>query len=83
MDRLSIYLTLMTGAVLTGGLVIIAFTLNWYTWPVILGCAVLGSALSWPVAYMISRRIKRHNGEWDDSAKDRTGAMPKPGAPEV
>ena len=83
MDRLSIYLTLMTGAVLTGGLVIVAFTLNWYTWPVIIGAAVLGFGLSWPVAYMISRRIKRQDGDWDETAKDDAGLIPKPGAPEV
>ena len=32
MDRLSIYLTLMTGAVITGTLVIVLLTLGYYGW---------------------------------------------------
>ena len=35
MDRLSIQLILMTGAVLTGCLVIVAFTPDRYSWPAI------------------------------------------------
>lgn len=83
MDRLSILLTLMTGAVLTGGLAIAAFTLGYYSWPVIIGVAAIGFALSWPVAYVISRRIKRRDEDWDDSKAKKTGVVPDPGAPEV
>lgn len=83
MDRLSIHLTLMTGAVLTGGLVIVAFSLGYYNWGAILGAAALGFALSWPVAYVISRMIKRDDPRWDETRKDRTDAVPRWNEPEV
>lgn len=83
MDRLSIILTLMTGAVLTGGMAIVAFSLGFYSWTAVGIAAVLGFVLSWPVAYLVSRRIKRVDAEWDTSAAKDTGVLPKPGAPEV
>ncbi|APX10518.1 hypothetical protein [Tateyamaria omphalii] len=83
MDRLSMFLTLMTGAVLTGGFVIVALSLGYYGWVPILWSAALGFALSWPVAYAISRRIKRNDPAWDETRKDRTDAIPRPGDPEV
>ncbi len=84
MDRLSIFLTLMTGSVLTGGLVIIAFTFGWYGWTPILGSAAIGYLLSWPTALLISRRIKRHDPSFDETRIDRVDeTIPRPGAPEV
>lgn len=83
MDRLSIHLTLMTGAVLTGTLVIVAFSLGFYSWPPILGAVAVGYVLSWPIAYVISRVIKRDDPSWDETRKDRTDALPRPGEPEV
>ena len=83
MDRLSIVLTLMTGAVLTGGLATAAFSVGFYTWPAILWSAAVGFALSWPLAYAISRRIKRDDPDWDETRKDRTDAVPRPGDHEV
>lgn len=84
MDRLSNFLTLLTGAVLTGSLVIIAFSFGWYGWLPVLASAAVGFALSWPVAYAISRRIKRKDPGWDESvARDYEGKPPKPSSPEV
>lgn len=83
MDRLSILLTLMTGAVLTGGLIIAVFSLGYYGWVPILGAVFLGYVLSWPAAYLISRRIKRLDPGWDERRREGSGAVPKPGAPEV
>ncbi|AXQ94143.1 hypothetical protein LV780_10230 [Cereibacter azotoformans] len=84
MDRLSIILTLMTGAVITGGLVILFFTFGWYGWlPIAIG-AVVGIVLSWPAGYVISRRIKRTDPQWDESRVERVeSTVPKPDAPEV
>lgn len=83
MDRLSILLTPMTGSVLTGAFIITVFTLGLYGWPWVIGAAVLGFALSWPSAYLISRRIKRDDPAWDETRVQRTDAMPRPNAPEV
>lgn len=83
MDRLSIVLTLMTGAVLTGTLAIVAFTLGYYGWPAIMLAAILGFLASWPVAYVISRWIKRSDPTWDADRKPDSTVVPKPDAPEV
>ncbi|MCE6970310.1 hypothetical protein [Cereibacter sphaeroides] len=84
MDRLSIILTLMTGAVITGGSVILFFTIGWYGWAPIAVAVLAGLLLSWPVAWLISRRIKRKDPQWDETAVERVPSpIPKPDAPEV
>jgi hypothetical protein len=83
MDRLSILLTLMSGAVLTGALVIFAFSFGWYGWLPILSAAIVGFALSWPTAYSISRLTKRRDPNWDHTRVERTDRIPRPGAPEA
>lgn len=83
MDRLSIFLTVMTGAVLTGGLTIAAFSLGYYGWRAVLISAAVGYVLAWPTAYLISRRIKRADPGWDDSKVKRTDRVPRAGEDEV
>lgn len=84
MDRLSIYLTLAVGAMVTGTLVIVVLSLGWYSWPAIAGAAALGTLLTWPVSYVISRRIKRQDPDWDETkADDVEGVIPDPSAREV
>ena len=83
MDRLSIILTFMTGPVLTAIPVIIAFTLDYYEWPAIAMGVAAGLLLSWPAGYVISRRLKRDDPKWDETRRDRTDSVPRPGSPEV
>jgi hypothetical protein len=84
MDRLSIVLTLAVGAVVTGGLVTAVLVLGWYSWPAIGGAAALGMILSWPASFLVSRRIKRQDPDWDETRLDRVkGLVPDPSAPEV
>lgn len=84
MDRLSIFLTIFVGAMITGGLVVVVLSLGWYSWPAIGGAAALGVALTWPASYVISRRIKRQDPNWDATKVDRVeGVIPDPSAPEV
>ena len=83
MDRLSILLTVMSGAVLTGAFVITAFSLGYYSWFVVLISAAIGYALSWPTAYYISRLTKRNDPNWDDTRAKRTDAVPRVNEPEV
>lgn len=64
MDRLSIFLTFMTGSVLVGGFVIVVLALGHYAWWPIAIAVAAGLILTWPVAYAISRWIKRKDPEW-------------------
>jgi hypothetical protein len=64
MDRLSIFLTFMTGSVLVGGLVIVVLALGLYNWPAIAVAVAIGLFLTWPAAYVISRWIKRDDPDW-------------------
>ncbi|WP_371038633.1 MULTISPECIES: hypothetical protein [unclassified Rhodosalinus] len=65
MDRLSIVVTLLTGPVLVGGLVITVLSLGFYSWIPIAAAVVAGLLLTWPAAYAISRRIKRKDPHWN------------------
>lgn len=57
-------LTFMTGSVLVGGLVIVVLSLGYYNWTHIAVAVAVGLFLTWPVAYLISRRIKREDPDW-------------------
>ncbi len=84
MDRLSIFLTLIVGAMITGAFVTVVLSLGWYSWPAIGGATALGVVLTWPASYVISRRIKRQDPNWDATKVDRVeGTVPDPAAPEV
>jgi putative flippase GtrA len=83
MDRLSIVLTLATGAVTTGVLVIAVLTLGWVAWGPILAAVAIGWILAWPVAYWISRRIKRDDPNFDETRKPESRVIPDPDAHEV
>lgn len=81
MDRLSLYLTLATGPVTVGGLVITVLALGYYTWPAIGGAAAVGALAAWPLAYLISRRVKRKDPNFDHTREG--GLVPDPSQPEV
>jgi hypothetical protein len=55
--------------------------LGYYSvWPVVIA-AVVSMIAAWPIAYLISRRIKATDPNWNRSAKP--SALPDPKAPEV
>ncbi len=84
MDRLSFFLTLIVGSMITGGLITVVLSLGWYSWPAIGGAAAVGTALTWPASHAVSRRIKRQDPNWDATKVDRVeGVIPDPSAPEV
>ena len=81
MDRLSLYLILATGPVTVGGLVITVLAFGYYTWPAIAGAAALGLLAAWPLAYLISRRVKRRDPNFDHTHSG--GLVPDPSGPEI
>ncbi|MFO8127055.1 hypothetical protein [Yoonia sp.] len=84
MDRLSIFLTITVGSVVTGTLIIIVMSLGWYSWLAIGGVAAIGTLLTWPASYVISRRIKRHDPDWDETKVDKVkDLIPDSSAQEV
>ena len=84
MDRLSIILSLLSGALITGALVIAAFSLGYYNWWAIGGSAVIGFAMAWPSAYYVSRLIKKRDPEWSPDQKPMDkGPIPKRNAKEI
>lgn len=84
MDRLSIILSLMTGAVITGAIVTTGFALGYYNvWTIVVGAGI-GWLLAWPTSYLISRWIKREDEKWNPKADPSDYApVPKMNAPEV
>lgn len=81
MDRLSILLTLMTGAVCAGTTLVIAFVLGYQNIWGILAAATVGLLAAWPISYLISRRIKRQDPNWHRTADPKL--VPDPKAPEI
>jgi hypothetical protein len=74
MDRLSIILTLLTGAVLTGAVITTFFTLGVYNWTAVGTAVAVGWGLSWPAAYLVSRYVKRNDPHFDHT-KSSKGTM--------
>ena len=84
MDRLALYLAAISGSSIAGALVIAAFSLGYYSWAAIIGCVVVGALVAYPTGYMISRRIKRRDPEWNPRHKPGDfGTIPPPDSPEV
>ena len=82
MDRLSYLLILATGPVLAGGFIIAVTSLGLYGWTYILSAGGLGWLLAWPAGYLISRRIKRQDPNFDHKKGSNDGILPDPSAPE-
>lgn len=84
MDRLSIFLSLIVGSLVTGTLIIVVLSMGWYSWAAIGIATALGFVVTWPASYVISRRIKREDPNWDEKKARRVkGVVPDPAAREV
>ena len=59
MDRLSIIMTLPIGATIVGVLVIALLSTGMFGWTSLAMSVIAGMIVTWPVSYLISRRIKR------------------------
>ena len=65
MDRLALYTTWIGGSSIAGALVIICFTLGYYSIWAIAGSVIAGAILAYPSGKLISRMIKRWDPAWD------------------
>ncbi|MEH6774528.1 MAG: hypothetical protein V7668_11425 [Cereibacter changlensis] len=84
MDRLAILLTMLTGAMITGTLVVVFFSMGYYGWGPVIIAVVIGMVGAWPSAWGISRRIKRKDPGWDETQVEKApSSIPRPGAPEL
>lgn len=84
MDRLK-YVLILSGVfpTLSGGFLIIVFSLGYYTWPAIIAAVALGTVLTLPAAHLISRKIKREDPNFNHRREPAGGFFPDPNAREV
>ena len=66
MDRLAIYLIWLSASGIAGALVIVAFSLGYYSVWVIVVCVILGFAIAYPSGKLIAKQIKKEDPAWDD-----------------
>ncbi len=84
MDRLALYLSLLSWTSISGVLIIALLSFGIYNFWWIVGAAVVALLLAWPSAFIVSRRIKAGDPEWNTRGnRKNAGLFPKPGAPEV
>lgn len=83
MDRLSLVISMFTGAVATGAAVTTVMVLGLYSWLAIGIAAAFGWIAAWPLAYGISRWIKREDPHFDHTRAKDKGPIPDPTAREV
>jgi len=84
MDRLK-YVLYIAGVfpLLAGGLVTAVLALGYYSLPAILLAGGVGLILALPLSYLISRRIKREDPNFDHREPPEFGLMPDPDAREA
>ncbi len=78
MFRLSHVVVMMTWTIVSGVILIAAFSAGWYGWMPVVLAVVLGFAIGWPAARILSRRIKRQDPHYD-AARDRPIRPPSRG----
>ncbi|MEN9060894.1 hypothetical protein [Ponticoccus litoralis] len=80
MDRLSHYISLLTHTVVTGSLIVAFLAMGYYSWQAIAVAVVIGVVAAWPLAKLISRRIKTRDPAFNPPPSK--GILPDPQAPE-
>jgi hypothetical protein len=68
--RLRHVIALMTNAVVVGSLIILVLSLGWVGWIPMFGAIALGFVISYPLAKLIARRIKKADPAWNEE-RDR------------
>ncbi|MEQ9241861.1 hypothetical protein [Roseovarius indicus] len=84
MDRLAIYLAVLIGSCVAGGLLIAAFALDYYSIWAFVVCGVIGLIAAYPAGYWVSRYIKRNDPDFNHrKPRQSDGILPDPKAPEI
>ncbi|NDV52557.1 MULTISPECIES: hypothetical protein [unclassified Salipiger] len=81
MDRLALYLTMMSWTVISGAFIIVLLSFGVFSFWWIVGAAGVALLLAWPVSFLISRRIKARDKSW--KVEKEPSVIPKPGRPEL
>lgn len=66
MDRLSLFIAMMTWTVISGAIIILFMSMGYLGWVPFALAVGLGFAIGLPVAKRISARIKRQDPDWDE-----------------
>lgn len=84
MDRLK-YVLFISGVfpLVAGGFVTAVMALGYYTLPAILIAGGAGLILAVPLSYLVSRKIKREDPNFDHRDPPEFGVMPDPDAREA
>lgn len=78
MDRLSLFIAMMTWTLVSGVIIVVFMSLGFVGWVQFVLAVVIGLAVGLPVAKAISTRIKRQDPDWDET---RNRPEPAPDAP--
>ncbi|WP_300443572.1 hypothetical protein [uncultured Mameliella sp.] len=81
MDRLALYIAMMSGSGIAGTLLIIFFAFNWYSWTAIAVAGVVGLVTAWPTGRLISIYIKDRDPLFH--RREPKGILPDPSGPEL
>ncbi|WP_418594715.1 hypothetical protein [Ponticoccus sp. (in: a-proteobacteria)] len=76
MDRLSLYISLLTHTVVTGSLIVAFLAMGYYSWQAIAVAVVIGVVAAWPLAKLISRRIKTRDPAFNPPPQQGDPARP-------
>jgi peptidoglycan/LPS O-acetylase OafA/YrhL len=74
MDRLALFVTWLGAIAIAGTLIIVSFTLGYYSVWAIAICIVAAAVIAYPSGKLVSNMIKRWDPAWDSRRK-----APKPG----
>ena len=77
MDRLSLFIAMMTWTLVSGVFIVLFMSLGYIGWTAFAIAVLLGFGVGLPCAKMISARIKRQDPDWDE---ERNRADPTPDA---
>ncbi|HEY9038833.1 MAG TPA: hypothetical protein VIN05_07810 [Roseovarius sp.] len=65
MDRLALYITWLGAVAIAGTLIVVSFTLGYYSVWAIAICVIAAAIIAYPSGKLVSNMIKRWDPAWD------------------